>query len=68
MCRKDKGGETVDRTEERILEYALDSITRELKTLDRAVGKSSECYNELYEFYIRVYDEYEKETEKNIIW
>lgn len=63
MCRKDKGGETVDRTEERILEYALDGITRELRVLD----KNSECYKELHEFYIQVYDEYEKEIEKNIL-
>lgn len=58
----------MDRTRERILEYALDNISRELLVLDRTVGRDSEHFKELHEFYIKVHDEYQKEVTKNIIF
>lgn len=53
----------MDRTMERVLDYALYGINTELRTLD----EDGECFKELYEFYIKVYDEYEMEMNKNIM-
>lgn len=57
----------MDRTEERVLEYALDGISRELQVLDRTLGKEHIMYQELHEFYVSVYDMYEVETNNNIL-
>lgn len=57
----------MDRTEERILEYALDGISRELQVLDRTLGKEHILFQDLYEFYVSVYDMYEQETIKNTL-
>ena len=57
----------MDRTEERILEYALDGISRELQVLDRTLGKEHIMYQDLHEFYVDVYDLYEQETIKNTL-
>ena len=57
----------MDRTEERILEYALDGISKELQVLDRTLGKEHALYKDLHEFYVRVYDLYEQETIKNTL-
>lgn len=57
----------MDRTEERILEYALDGISKELQILDRTLGKEHILFQDLYEFYVSVYDMYEQETIKNTL-
>lgn len=57
----------MDRTEERILEYALDGISRELQVLDRTLGKNHVIYQELHEFYVEVYDKYVQEFTKTIL-
>ena len=57
----------MDRTEERILEYALDGISKELQILDRTLGEEHILFKDLHEFYLRVYDLYEQETIKNTL-
>lgn len=57
----------MDRTEERILEYALDGISKELQILDRTLGREHILFQDLYQFYVSVYDMYEQETIKNTL-
>ena len=57
----------MDRTEERILGYALDGISKELQILDRTLGKEHILFQDLYEFYVSVYDMYEQETINNTL-
>ena len=57
----------MDRTEERILEFALDGITKELQILDNTIGDDRVSYKLLHEFYLEIFDKYEKEVEKNTL-
>lgn len=57
----------MDRTEERILEYALDGISKELQILDRTLGKEHILFQDLHEFYVEVYDKYVQEFTKTIL-
>ena len=57
----------MDTTKERILEYALDGMSKDLQTLERTLGKVDRSYQELYALYNDTYDNYEYEVEKNII-
>lgn len=57
----------MDRTEERILGYALDGISRALEELYRTYGKEHIMFQDLHEFYVEVYDKYEQETIKNTL-
>ena len=57
----------MDRTEERILGYALEGIHRQLTTLIKTVGRDSEHFKELHDLYLKVYDEYEKEHDKFVM-
>ena len=57
----------MDNTKERILEYALNGMSEDLQTLERTLGKDDRSYQELYALYNDTYDNYEYETEKNII-
>lgn len=53
----------MDRTREETLYYALFGIRTELTTMD----EDTEYYKELYDFYIKLYEEYEIEVNNNIL-
>ena len=57
----------MDTKEEDILGYALDGISRELQVLDRTFGKEHIMFQDLYKFYLEVYDLYEQETINNTL-